>query len=108
MTDDSRLLDYFMGLYPGKVVATDCQRTNNSTGIHSQATSDKRRLGKEVMVDVYTAIKARAFVGNGYSNPSQMVRHLKDWPDGSIHLFGPSIHHVYNIRLHDWNWTASR
>jgi len=108
MTDDQRLLEYFADIYRGRITATECQRTGDATGIHYQTSSDKRRLGKEIMVDTYMAIKARAFVGNNLSNPSQMVRYLKDWPEGTVHLIGPNIHHVHHLPLHDWNYRPAR
>jgi len=88
MTDDSRLLDYYLKLYGNNIITTDCQRTNNAKGVHYQTGRDRRRLGTEVMVDAYLAIKAKAFIGNGFSNPSLIVSYLKAWPEGDVHLIG--------------------
>lgn len=102
MTDDSRVLDYFVQIYGNKIVTTNCQRTSNATGIHYQATPDKRQLGTEIMVDTYLAAKGRAFVGNGFSNPSLVVRYLKNWSEEDFCLIGPNMHHELNVLLHNW------
>lgn len=100
MTDDSRVLNHFVDLYGNRVVTTNCQRTNNEEGIHYQPVPNRRRLGMEVMVDVYLAAKGRAFVGNGFSNPSLVVRYLKDWVEGDVSLIGRNMYHTYNTVLH--------
>jgi hypothetical protein len=102
MTDDSRVLDHFVKLYGNKIITTDCQRTNSAQGIHLQQVLDRRRLGTEVMVDAYLAATAKAFVGNGFSSPSLIVRYLKDWSDGGVHLIGQNIYHTFNTVLHNW------
>lgn len=102
MTDDSRLLDFFRQTYGDKVITTECQRTNSTKGVHHLAVPDRRRLGTEVMVDVYLAARARVFVGNGTSNPSLFVRYLKDWPDGAVNLIGGNWFHKPNPVIHAW------
>ncbi|MDP1683399.1 MAG: SEC-C metal-binding domain-containing protein [Burkholderiales bacterium] len=102
MTDDARILDYFKKIYGKKIITTDCQRTNSAKGIHYQTVPDRRRLGAEVVVDAYLAAKARAFVGNGFSNPSLMVRYLKDWSESDVHLIGQNMYHTHNTFLHNW------
>jgi len=103
MTDDARVLQYFKQAYGNMIITTDCQRTNNATGIHYQTVPDRRRqLGTEVMVDAYLAAHAQAFVGNGFSNPSLIVRYLKDWPSGSVSLIGKNMFHTANTLLHNW------
>ncbi len=102
LTDDSRLRDLFLSWYGGDVVSTDCRRTATSVGIHYQAAQDRRQLGAEVMVDAYLALRAKAFIGNGTSNPSLMVRHLKAWRKDAIRLIGPDMYNVANLFLHKW------
>ncbi|MDH3377523.1 MAG: SEC-C metal-binding domain-containing protein [Gammaproteobacteria bacterium] len=102
MTDDSRILEHFTKLYGNEIITTDCRRTSTSQGIHYQAMQDGRRLGTEVMVDTYLAAKARAFIGNGSSNPSLIVQYLKDWSDGDVHLIGQSMYNRYNTLIHSW------
>jgi protein O-GlcNAc transferase len=102
MTDDVKLKDYYVGLYGENVIFTDCQRTSTGQGIHYQSNRDPPQLGKEVMIDTYLAIKGTAFVGNGYSNPSQMVLYLRPWPEDTIRLIGPSLYNSPLTALHDW------
>ena len=102
MTDDSRILEYFKGLYGNKIVFTDCQRTNSAEGIHYQAVPNRRQLGIEVAVDVYIAARAKTFIGNGLSNPSLAVRYLKDWPENDIYYFDENLYHLPGASLHDW------
>ena len=85
MTDDSRILDEYYKMYGNRVLVTDCQRTDDSQGVHYKTSSNSVNLGLEVMTDVYIAANAKAFIGNGLSNPSQMVRYLKKWPENNLH-----------------------
>lgn len=102
MTDDARILAYFKETYGNKIIATDCQRTSSAEGIHYQTVSDRWQLGTEVMVDAYLAAQAKAFVGNGFSNPSLFVRYLKDWPKETVSLVGQNSYHTPNTFLHNW------
>ncbi len=102
MTDDSRILEYFRELYGNKIIFTDCRRTNSAEGIHYQAVPIRRQLGIEVAVDAYIAARARVFIGNGLSNPSLIVRYLKDWPEQDIFLFDENMYHLPGASLHDW------
>jgi hypothetical protein len=70
-------------------------------GLHYQPETDKRRLGIEVMLDTYLAARARSFVGNGFSNVSTMVGHLKRWEAGAYRLLDMSAQHARNTNLHD-------
>ena len=102
MTDDLYLLKAFLGRYGEKIVYTDCLRTDSSTGVHYQNIADRHRLGVEIMIDTYLAIKGDIFIGNSRSNPSCMILYLKKWNKNDIHLFGPNMHHTYNTFLHNW------
>ena len=102
MTDDLRLWNLFSSWYPGDVVSTDCRRTATAEGIHYQAGQDRRQLGMEVMVDTYLALRGKAFIGNGTSNPSLMASYLKSWPEGTTRLIGPNLAQQPNIYLHRW------
>ena len=94
MTDDSRLRDSYLRRYGDDVICMDCQRTDSTQGVHYQAGRNRRELGSEVMVDVYLAVRAKAFIGNGYSNPSLMVSYLKVWPKNHVRLIGPNMYHI--------------
>jgi hypothetical protein len=103
MTDDAHLQDRYLSLYGDDLVCTDCQRTDTHEGVHLQAERNRRRLGVEVAVDVYLAARGKVFIGNAWSNPSQMVRYLKPWPPGHAILIGqPDMSHSPNAALHAW------
>jgi protein O-GlcNAc transferase len=102
LTDDQRIVSTFSERYGNAVITTDCQRGDDATGIHYRRDADRRQLGIEAMVDAYIAARGQAFIGNGFSNFSTMVGHLKEWADDDIYLFGESVHHCFNTMLHDW------
>ena len=102
MTDDTRILNRYYELYGDKVVVTKSQRTNDNTGVHYKNSSNSLELGLEVMTDVYIAAKAKTFIGNGWSNTSQIVRYLKRWSEKDIHFIGPEINLSTNTFLHNW------
>mgnify|MGYP000226881450 FL=1 len=102
MTDDTRILNRYYELYGDKVIVTKSQRTNDNTGVHYKNSSNSLELGLEVMTDVYIATKAKTFIGNGWSNTSQIVRYLKRWSEKDIHFIGPEINLSTNTFLHNW------
>ena len=102
MTDDTRILNRYYELYGDKVIVTKSQRTNDNTGVHYKNSSNSLELGLEVMTDVYIAAKAKTFIGNGWSNTSQIVRYLKRWSEKDIHFIGPEINLSTNTFLHNW------
>jgi protein O-GlcNAc transferase len=100
-TDDNRVLQRFISRYGAKVIFTECDRTDNDDGVHVDQKIDPRRLGVEVVKDAYLAAQGLGFVGNGSSNVSCMVVHLKDWRDGETTLLAPS-RHDHDPFLHNW------
>jgi tetratricopeptide (TPR) repeat protein len=102
MTDDSRILDEYLKIYGDRVVVTDCQRTGDSQGVHYKTSSNSVKLGFEVMTDVYIAAKAKVFIGNGFSNPSQIVRYLNNWSEDNLHYVGVEMFHSFNTFIHNW------
>jgi len=100
MTDDIKLLDQFKGRYGQRIISNACQRASGPLGLHKLPDQDGVRLGQEVMVDTYTATRARAFIGHGQSNTSVAVLYLKAWPSGSVTLVGPNMMDNYNLALH--------
>jgi hypothetical protein len=101
LTDDTRSESAFRNRYGELIVTTQCQRTGTAVGLHYQPETDKRRLGIEVMRDTYLAARAQAFVGNGFSNVSTLVGHLRRWEPGAYRLLDASLHHARNTNLHD-------
>jgi protein O-GlcNAc transferase len=99
MTDDARIFRHFVKRYGSKIIAADCQRTDTAEGIHYQKEADKRLLGIEVMVDVYVAAKANAFLGIGFSNPSLIIKHLKKWAKDEVYLLGENMYHSSKLYI---------
>ena len=102
MTDDSQLLDQFRRRYGQRIISNACQRASGAIGLHQLPNQDGVRLGQEVMLDTYTATRARAFIGHGQSNTSLAVVYLKAWGQGSVNLVGPNLMENYNLVLHQW------
>lgn len=100
MTDDVHCLARMKALYGERIVATDCQRTSNSEGLHYAGTTDPVRAGREIMIDTYLALRARHFIGNGRSNVSAMIAVMKDWAPGSLDLVGRSLLMDRNLHLY--------
>ncbi len=98
LTDDEHWLARARALYGDRVVATDCRRTSNRTGVHLDALADGARLGLEIMTDTYLALRGNKFIGNGRSNVAAMIACLKDWPAEDCVLVRPSV-------LTELNWT---
>ena len=102
MTDDKKILNRYYEIYGDKVVVTESQRTNDSTGVHNKDSLNSIELGMEVMTDVYIAAKAKTFIGDGWSNTSQIVRYLKNWSKEDIHFIGSEINLSVNEFIHHW------
>ncbi|MSR29252.1 MAG: hypothetical protein EXS03_06735 [Phycisphaerales bacterium] len=102
MTDDERILAHYRATYGDRVVTTECARTATDTGTHYLHSSQRRRLGVEVLIDTLVASRANAFIGNGFSNASVVVRYLKDWKSSECTLIGPNLFETANPVLHAW------
>ena len=100
MTDDLAVLEQYRSSFPGRVITTDCIRTNDVTGVHYQAGGSRRRLGIEVLIDVYLAARCDRLVALGFTNVSNLILHLKEWPKGSTWLCGPILQYQQNLLLH--------
>src|SRR5262249_17995646 len=83
MTDDAGCRARMKGLYGTRIVATDCQRTDTTEGVHYLPTVDPVRAGREVLIDTYLALRADRFIGNARSNVSAMIAVMRDWPAGT-------------------------
>jgi len=100
MTDDSRCLALAHDRFGDRVVATDCQRTEDDTGPHLLSTNHRVRLGREVMVDTYIALACDKFIGNGHSSVSAMIAVLKQWPANTCQLLAPPGLHKRNLDVY--------
>ncbi|HEV8015395.1 MAG TPA: O-fucosyltransferase family protein [Stellaceae bacterium] len=91
LTDDIRHARALTERYGERIVMTDSLRGDTSVGIHLTGTGDPRRLGRDIMVDVYVALRAGYFLGNGLSNVSAMIALMRDWPEGHCRLMSGSM-----------------
>jgi tetratricopeptide (TPR) repeat protein len=100
MTDDAQCLARMKAAYGQRIIATDCQRTITTEGVHYLPGMDPVRLGREIMIDTYLALRADRFIGNGRSNVSAMIAVMKDWAPGACTLIGRSQFHERNLRIY--------
>jgi protein O-GlcNAc transferase len=80
LTDDARQAALFRARFGERVVCTDSTRTSTHVGVHYDPGADRLRLGMEVMIDTYLALRCDRFLGNGASNVSAAIEQLKPWP----------------------------
>jgi hypothetical protein len=100
LTDDEQLRTRIKTIYGDRIVTTDCQRTNTSTGVHYLPSVNREQAGLEVMTDVYLALRANQFIGNGRSNVSAMIAIMKEWKPGDCTLIGRSQLLERNLFIH--------
>ena len=100
LTDSVPIVSAFRARYGDRLVITDACRTDKKIGLHYQEWDDRANLGLEIMKDVYLAARAKRFVGNGGSNPSCMIAHLKNWSPGDFVLLSPNLMHRRNRFIH--------
>jgi tetratricopeptide (TPR) repeat protein len=100
MTDDSHCLARMKSLYGQRIIATDCQRTDTTEGVHYLPTVDAVRAGREVLIDTWLALRAERFIGNARSNVSAMVAVMKDWPSGACTAVGRSMLTERNLHIY--------
>ena len=101
LTDSERFADEYRQKYGERVLAADVVRSSDATGVH-YAGHEGRKLGEEVGMDAHLAARCDAFLGNGASNVSTAIRHLKDWAPGSYELIGSDFLTMPNLMLHRW------
>jgi hypothetical protein len=101
LTDSAPVVDAFRQRYGDKVRTLDCTRSSNETGVHYAGHSGIE-LGEQVIVDAWLAARCDIFLGNGGSNVSVGIRHLKDWAPGTFFLIGDDFLGNRNLGLHDW------
>ena len=101
LTDSERFAAEYRQKYGERVLAADVARSSDATGVH-YAGHEGRKLGEEVVLDAHLAARCDAFLGNGASNVSTAIRHLKDWAPGSYELIGADFLTMPNLMLHRW------
>jgi hypothetical protein len=98
LTDDAGCLARMKTRYGARLLATDCQRTATSEGVHYLSGTNPVRAGREVLLDALLALKAQRFIGSGRSNVSAMIALMKD--PGSCTLIGDSMLLERNLHVH--------
>lgn len=102
LTDSSRVLSEYRLQYGNKLIVSSCQRTDLKTGLHYQECGCPEELANEVIIDAYLAARCDEFIGNGFSNVSQTILHLKTWKSGQYSLCGNNMLDEPNFYLHEW------
>jgi len=101
LTDYEPVIKEYNERYPGKVITTQCARTDNSQGVHYQFQNRKVKNGVEVVKDAYLAAKCKYFIGNGRSNVSTSILHMKNWDSDHIRLLADNILYEPHFHLHN-------
>jgi protein O-GlcNAc transferase len=101
MTDSQQVAEEFKVKFAGRLLTMDCQRGSGTTGVHLEG-SPKTELGEQVIVDAYLASKCDYFLGNGGSNVSTAIRHLRHWSPGTYFLIGQDFLGSIDTSLHEW------
>lgn len=101
MTDSAEILSAYRERWQDKLFFSDCQRGTGTQGVHLSGHSGTL-MGEQVLTDAYLAARCDAFIGNGGSNVSTGIRHLKDWAPGTFFLFGQDFLGQIDPSLHVW------
>jgi protein O-GlcNAc transferase len=101
LTDSEPMVTVFQQRYGERVHTLACQRSDNEQGVH-YAGHDGVAMGEQVILDAWTAARCDFFLGNGGSNVSVGIRHLKDWRPGTFFLIGQDFLGEPNLALHNW------
>ena len=101
LTDSEHFAREYRERYGDRVLAADVARSADATGVH-YAGHEGRKLGEEVVLDAFLAARCDAFLGNGASNVSAAIRHLKDWAPAKFELIGTDFLTLPNTMLHRW------
>jgi protein O-GlcNAc transferase len=101
MTDSKQVVDEFKGKFTDRLLTMDCHRGGGTTGIHLEG-NPRTELGEQVITDAYLASRCEFFLGNGGSNVSTCIRHLRHWVHGTYFLIGHDFLGTIDTSLHDW------
>lgn len=91
LTDATQIVEDYKKRYGPRLIVADCLRTSTQKGLHYMGYPDRRRLGVEVLRDMYLAARCDKFIGIGSSNVSCMISYVKAWPPGSVVMLGPMM-----------------
>jgi hypothetical protein len=101
LTDSEHFAREYRERYGERILSADVARTSGIVGVH-YGSHGGRKLGEEVVMDTWLAARCDGFLGNGASNVSTAVRHLKAWAPGTFELIGNDFLMVPNTMLHRW------
>jgi len=100
LTDSEPILEDYKSRYGSTLVFTNSLRTAGQKGVHYSG-HPGTRIGEEVAVDTYLAARCHRFLGNGLSNVSTTVQHMKHWQEGEYKLIGDNFLFKRNFFLHN-------
>lgn len=100
MTDDTALLEIYQQEFGDRLVQTECQRCDSDVGVHYDQSTDKLRAGREMLIDMLVAARAKCFVGLGLSNPSQLIPYFGEFGKDDYVLFGENRLKQLNTHLY--------
>ena len=101
LTDSTETVSEFQGLWGDRITCLDALRGQGLQGVHLSG-HPGLLMGEQVLTDAFLAARCDMFLGNGASNVSTGIRHLKDWPAGSFFLLGADFLDQLDTSLHDW------
>lgn len=101
LTDSEPMLRCYKERYRDRIVTLDVIRSDTQTGVHYAGHAGKI-VGEQVIVDSWLAARCHFFLGNGGSNVSVGIRHLKDWSTGTFFLIGDDFLGQRNKLVHNW------
>ena len=101
LTDQLSVLAAFRQRWGDRVAANDVRRADATTGVHLDGAASSA-LGRQIILDCWFAARCDVFLGNGMSNVSTGIRHLKDWPENRFFLMTPDALARRSLFLHDW------
>lgn len=101
LTDSVDVVAQYRARYGDRIHTLDCQRGTGDTGVHLEG-QPSTALGEQVLTDILMASRCDFFLGNGGSNVSTAVRHLRHWSPGTFFLIGPDFLGSIDLSLHEW------
>ncbi len=84
LTEDDTLRPHFAAMFGDKLIEPHSIRQQGGAPPHWRTDVDRVQIGLEALRDVYAAVPARKFVGNGGSNFSCMIPFVR--PPGSVNI----------------------
>jgi GDP-fucose protein O-fucosyltransferase len=100
MTDCIQLEHAAKKVLGGKAVFYSSRRSMNRLPLHLNNNQTSSEHGCEILIESYIAARADCFVGNGASNVTAMIAHLRDWSESQLHLLVPNQLYAHNPALY--------